>query len=61
MGEHLLLQTRMQTLDRSLRSTFRQWYHSMSKTITSTDKLLPPLDRPTIPYAPQHRRRLPAI
>lgn len=30
MGAHLLLQTRTQTLDGSLRSTFRQWYPGMS-------------------------------
>jgi hypothetical protein len=26
IGAHLLLQTRTQTLDGSLRSTFQQWY-----------------------------------
>lgn len=29
-GAHLLLQTRTQTLDGSLRSTFRQWYPGMA-------------------------------
>ena len=29
-GAHLLLQTRMQTLDGSLRSTFQQWYPGMT-------------------------------
>lgn len=30
IGAHLLLQTRTQTLDGSLRSTFRQWYRGMA-------------------------------
>ncbi|NTI78933.1 hypothetical protein G6L79_33835 [Agrobacterium rhizogenes] len=30
VGAHLLLQTRTQTLDGSLRSTFQQWYTSMA-------------------------------
>lgn len=30
VGAHLLLQTRTQTLDGSLRSTFRQWYPGMA-------------------------------
>ena len=29
-GAHLLLQTRTQTLDGSLRSTFRQWYPGLA-------------------------------
>lgn len=30
IGAHLLLQTRTQTLDGSLRSTFQQWYPGMA-------------------------------
>ncbi|QIA25454.1 hypothetical protein [Mesorhizobium sp. AA22] len=30
LGAHLLLKTRTQTLDGSLRSTFRQWYPGMA-------------------------------
>ena len=37
-GAHLLLQTRTQTLDGSLRSTFRQWYPGLANDNQETDE-----------------------
>lgn len=54
IGAHLLLQTRTQTLDGSLRSTFRKWYPNMAND--NTTKQHSPSDCPTTPHAPLFRR-----